>query len=368
MTHELVACIVGPSHNYKEPYGTRVGTGKSCLCFRLANPGFDNYVANHPSVFSQHEFDEDVINHNHFLYWGSPFKSYPVKNAEVGVRWHIIEQTVLYEDISQVPFNYSIKPDRLDNYIKRILGSLESSGKMSYYSRDSMLDGLCCGQKRQDYPQGITKKPRGFVVVFDASLSGNDLAYQCKRLEPILQSLTKHRKKFIIVVTKRDRHSLTSLEKAYELRKRYRTHLVECSSWKDLNIEEVLRILTYVVLNKKVSGLSNKVMHYHDAAQYSLIQTSAAKRSYFTFLSKKVLNSDERLSSVEFADEYKELAQWIGVKKTSSQFAQYVLGLYAKKVAHYAGINENPDMLQEYLQEFVERRSDLSNFRSELLR
>lgn len=365
MTPELVACIVGLSNNYKEPFGTRPGVGKSCMCFRLAYPGFDSFVETHPSLFALHEFESPVINNNHFLYWGSPLKSFPVRGGDVSVRFHIIEQTVFYQDITSLPFNHAItRPDQVESYIKRIVGPMESKGKVSYYSRD----GLAIDYEKKAYPHGITRIPRGFVVTFDVSLLGKDLEMQCMRVEPILQYFIKHKKKFIIAVTKRDCYSMPALEKAYELRKKYRTHLVECSASEDLNTEEVLRILAQIILSKKVSGLSDQVIHYHDAAQHSLIQRGAAKRSFKSYVQKKVQNCDERLSTVQLTEEYKECARWIGAHKTGCIFAQYVLELYNIKVDNYAGAKDNPEMRQEFLDDFVDQRSDIRDYRSYLRR
>ena len=363
MTYELVACIVGLSNNYKEAFGTRPGVGKSCLCFRLAYPGYDNYVNSHPSVFALHEFEGHVINCNHFLYWGSRLKSYPVKGREVSVQFHIIEQTVVYHDVTSLPFNHiTTKPNQVGNYIKRIIGPIESRGKMSYCSRDELAFAEHSGYKEQMYPQGITKIPRGFVVVFDVSLSGSDLEAQCNRLEPILQYLSKHKKKFIIAVTKRDCYVKSSLEKAYELQKNFRTHLVECSSSEDLNTEEVLRILARLILSKKVSGLSDHVVHYHDAAKYSLTKRGAARLSFLSFLKKKVLDCNEKLPSIQLTEEYEKCVQYIGVHMTGGVFAHHVLELYNLKVDSYVGVKENPHLRQEYLEDFSCQRSDLTNW------
>lgn len=347
---------------------TRPGIGKSCLCFRLAYPGLDNYVENHPSLFALHEFESLEINNSHFLYWGSPLKSYPIKGGEVSVRCHIIEQSVFYQDDTSFPFNHASKPDRVENYIKRITGPIESRGKVSYYSRDDLSLEETASHSKQYYPKGITKISRGFVVVFDVSLSGTDLEKQCKRLEPILQYLAKHKKRFIIAVTKRDRYIESSLEKAYELRTNYRALLVECSSSENLNTEEVLRVLARMVLRTKVSGLSDHIVKYHHAAQHALIDRGAAKRSFVAFMQTKVLDCSERLPSIQLAEEYQECVRCIGADTTGCVFALYVLELYNKKVDNFAGAKEHPDMRQEFLEDFIDHRSDLSDYKSAMQR
>ena len=46
------------------------GSGKSYLCNRFVRPKKDDLRLNHPSVLNRSEFDTNVINSTHFLYWG----------------------------------------------------------------------------------------------------------------------------------------------------------------------------------------------------------------------------------------------------------------------------------------------------------
>jgi len=369
-TYEIAACVVGLSNNYKESFGTRPGVGKSCLCFRLAYPDYDDFVDVHPSLFALHEFESRTINSSHFIYWGSPVKLFPIKGGDCRVKFHLIEQTVFYQDVTSLPFNHSVtKPDHVDNYTKRIVGPIESTGKVSYHSRDAITTGMPGGLASMRYPQGITRVPRGFIVVFDVSMTGKALDMQCKRVEPLLAYLNKHKKKFVIVVTKRDKYSMPSLERAYELRKKYRTHLVESSSLEDLNTEEVFRVLALTVLTKKTSGLSDQVMRYHDAAQHVLLRRTTAKSSFKAYVRKKVMNYDERLSSVQLSEEFKACTRWIGGHRTGCIFALHVLELYNAKVEEsYAGVKEDPDMHSEYLEDFVDQRVDIVAFKVEMKR
>ena len=370
MSYELVASVVGLTNNYKEVFGTRPGIGKSCLCFRLAYPEFDSYVDNHPSLFALHEFESRAINSNHFIYWGSPVKFFPVRGGDCKVKFHIIEQTVFYQDVTAYPFNHSVtKPDNVENYIKRIAGPIESKGKVSYYSRDALVTGMPPGHAAVNYPSGITRLPRGFIVVFDVSVTGKALDVQCKRVDPILSYLNKHKKKFIIAVTKRDKYSMPSLAIAYELRKKYRTHLVECSALDDLNMEEVLRVLALIVITKKTSGLSDQVTRYHDAAQHVLLRRTSAKSGFKSYIRKRVVNSDERLPSVQLSEEFKECARWIGNHKTGCIFALHVLELYNAKIEQsYADVREDLDMHYEYLEDFVDQRKDIESYKEEMRR
>ena len=359
--HNIVVCVVGLSNNRKEPYATRPGVGKSCLCFRFAYPGYDGYVDCHPSVLALHEFESPVINNNHFLYWGSPTRS-PSGRQFASVQFHVLEQTVFYQDVTSHPFNSLTKPDSVDHYIKRITGPIESPGKQSYYSRDEM-DYSDCYTKLQ-YPQHLSKCVRGFVICFDVSLSDEELDMQCKRVTPILEYLSKHKRKSVIAVTKRDCYKIPALEKAYEIRKKFRTHLVETSAHDDLNVDEVFLVLARSMI-KEFKG-PDKVTQYDEAAERSLLRKAAAKRLFLSYVKKKIGNSDERLTSIQYSEEFKKCAKFHGSLETGRIFAQNALELYNLKIESYPGVKENPDMRLEFLEEFVDGRSDLYSYKTEL--
>ena len=115
---EFVACVVGLSRGSNEPFSTHSGVGKSCLCYRFVYPGFDDYVDDHQSILALHEFESSAINWDHFLYWGSVFKHFPIKGSKSSshaiIQVHVIEQTVFYQDETSQPF------PNCGNYRKRI--------------------------------------------------------------------------------------------------------------------------------------------------------------------------------------------------------------------------------------------------------
>lgn len=363
---ELVVCVVGLSNNQKEPFATRPGVGKSCLCFRFAYPGYDRYIDTHPSLFALHEFENPVINNVHFLYWGSPEKSYVIKGGDVKLRFHILENTVFYQDVTSHPFNSLTCPDSVKHYVKRITGSIESPGKHSYYSRDDICLNASRSYTKFQYPSNLTKQLRGYLVVFDVSLSGDDLEMQCKRVEPVIEYLYKTKKKLVIAATKRDCYKLMALEKAQELHKKYRIPLIEVSANDNLNVEEAFRVLAKLVLMKKAPGLSDNVQRYEDAAKYNLLRRGSAKRSFMSYVKKKCINCDDRLGTVEASEEYKDCAFWIGAHQTGHIFVQNALELYNIKVDSYAGVHEDPVMRQEFLEDYVDTRYDMRRYKSEL--
>ena len=366
MQHDFVACVVGLSNNPAESFGTRPGAGKSCLCFRFTYPGYDRYIDTHPSVFALHEFASPVINNTHFLYWGSPMKSYPVKGGDIRVRFHLLEHTVFYQDITCHPFNALTRPDDVNYYIKRIIGSIESSGKHSYHSRDEMASSTA--YKKLQYPSNLSKQMRGYIVAFDVSLAETELEMQVKRVVPILEFFTRTKRKFVFAATKRDTYKIMSLERLRELHRKYRAPLVETSANENLNVDEVFRVLAKQVLGKRAQGMTDHVQNYDEAARYNLHCRGAAKRAFLAFMKKDFVNCDERLDPIQATDQYKACAQWIGEYHAGNLFLHHQLGLYNVKVDTYAGVMEDPTLRREFLEGFVDSRSDMRKYSKELRR
>jgi GTPase SAR1 family protein len=364
MQHDFVACVVGLSNNPKESFGTRPGVGKSCLCFRFSYPGFDRYIDSHPSVLALHEFTSPVINNTHFLYWGSPTKVYQSKGGEIRVRYHILEQTVFYQDITSRPFNALTHPDEVNYYLKRIVGSIESSGKHSYYSRDEIESSET--YKKLQYPPNMSKQMRGYIVVFDISLPETELEMQLKRVMPILEFFTKTKRRFVIAATKRDSYKIMSLEKLRELHRKFHVPLIETSARENLNVDEVFRMLAKQVLGKRAQGLTDQVQSYDEAARFNLHSRGAAKRAFLSYLKKYITNCDDRLDSVTISDQYKKCAELIGKYSVDSLFVHHQLGLYNVRVDSYAGVMDDTDLRREFLEGFVDSRHDLRPFATEL--
>ena len=266
---ELVACVVGLSRAHEEGFTEQQGIGKSCLCCRFIHPDFDDYTDQHQSLLALHEFTNPVINNVHFLYWGTIDRNLPTKSTEktLPVKFHVIEQTVFYQDETSQPFSNSTKPDSIDQYTKRITGSIECPGKLSYMSRNDIE--IQSGQKQQ-YPARLSRLPRGFMLVVDVSLKGEDFTNQLSRAEQILEHLMKQKQKYIIVATKRDECNMESLEQAHKLKRKYRTLLIETSASKNINVSDAFRLTAWKSLHKKVHGVSDSVPDYEDPTVLSV--------------------------------------------------------------------------------------------------
>jgi len=58
-------------------------------------------------------------------------------------------------------------------------------------------------------------------VVIDVSQNGTDFAKQIVRAERIMEYLLKHRRKFVIIATKRDVFNPASMSRVQHLKKKY---------------------------------------------------------------------------------------------------------------------------------------------------
>ena len=361
---EFVACVVGLSRGASEAFSSHSGVGKSCLCYRFFYPEFDDYVDDHQSILALHEFESSIINRDHFLYWGSVFKHFPVKGSKSGshaiIQVHVIEQTVFYQDETSQPF------PNCGNYRKRIVSSLESPGKLSYKSRKDL--DASSDTSTQQYPsKKLSKMPRGYMVVVDVSLTGSMFDAQLQRVEQVLEYLTKHKHKFIIVVSKRDTKNSdpNSLRCAHELKRKYHAILVETSASGNINVRNAFRLLAHKVL-KKSPEISDSVTSFEDAQHNALKARGYVKRNFQEFLKRWVTDSEEQLHCLSERNEFKECKKLTGRFDTGWLFATHILQLRNES---YSNIDDNQAVTRrEYLEKFIKERPDLSNYSQHLKR
>ncbi len=320
----MVVCVVGLSRNKGQEYHQGAGVGKSCLCFRFMHPGYDEYIDKHPSLMALHEFESPEVNNVHFLYWGAATHRYPVHGTtkEDKIQFHVVEHTVLYQDVTSQPFTVITQPDNLERYIRRISGPIESPGKVSFISRDAMCL-LSEDDRRQPYPVGISRMQRGFIVVLDVSLRGPLFDTQLARAERILSELVKHKRKYVIAATKRDIADHSSLEIVRELRRKHK-YVIETSANKNANIHDVFRVLASRVF-KKAQGVSDHISSYEEALHIQLGARGQAKRMFVSYVRKRVRESCERIDTVEASEEYKEGVRVLGKFETDRMFAERLI-------------------------------------------
>ena len=364
----LVVCVLGLSRDKGVDFSRGSGVGKSCFCYRFMHPGYDDYMDDHSSLLALHEFENPVINNVHFLYWGSTTRSYPVNGGpkEQRIQFHVIEQTVFYQDVTSQPFTIITKPDSLEHYIRRATSQIESPGKISYKTRDTI--SLQQDYRWQSYPSGLSGWPRGFIVVIDVSQSYVIFDSQIARAERVMDYLIKHKRKFVIVATKRDIMNPVSMEKVQELSRKYKSHVFESSANANLNIADAFRFIASKVLHKKVQGISDRVTTYEEAAHVLLTQKGRARKSFLKFLLLRIEDSDERIDTIENMEQYKECVRALGKFETDRLFAEHLMEVHNKKVETYAGVPDNPELRLEFLEDFIDQRTDLGLYTDSLKR
>ena len=353
---EFVACVVGQSRGPLELFSRHQGIGKSCLCYRFFYPAVDEYVDDHQSILALHEFESYVVNNEHFLYWGSIVKHFPVKGQKslhATIKVHVIEQTVFYQDETSLPFQ------KAERYIKRLLGPLDSPGKVSYKSRND----IALSSEAQQYPSKLSKLPRGFMVVLDVSLFGNEFDAHLQRTTELLDYLVKHKQKFILVATKRDDSNHTSLNRAHELRKKYRTILVETSASGNKNIREAFRLMASKVIKKPVE-LNDSVTSYEEANHRGLMMRGHVKKAFQTYLQEEVLDPEMDLHSLSDVPEYVECKKLTGMFDAGWLFATHIMEIYNDAYSN----NGSTETQRDYLENFVKRRSDFLPYLQHLKR
>jgi hypothetical protein len=126
----VTVSVVGLSGTEKEKGVT--GVGKSCLCNRFMNPQADNYHTDHISVLSQSDFGGQVVNNDHFLYWGEVTKT---SDEGVDHTFRVVEQTEFVDDSSFQPF----KCGKTEPYYKRCTQiRLQSAEKLMYICKTQL--------------------------------------------------------------------------------------------------------------------------------------------------------------------------------------------------------------------------------------
>ena len=364
----VVVSVLGLSRLSGEKFSSHQGVGKSCLCYRLMYPDYDDYIEDHRSLLALYEFQSDVINRENFIYWGSTTKTYNTKVSSQKVHFEVLEHTVFYQDITEEPFKTKLCTLTVDGYITEALSRapLESRGKVSYKNRDL----ICLPQEYKSvvFPPGsMGKHQRGFVLVIDVSDSGPKFDLRLRTTEKMVIQLTKQKLKFLVAATKRDEAYSTSLEKINELARVRNFALIECSAKSNVNVSETFDIIAAKVLGKTAPFLSNHVLSYHESTEKTLTSRSSVRRQFVTYLQKRVVQSSVLVKAIECTEEYKACTSMHGKFETDKMFAEHVLLVHDKEFDSCIGVkNTAADLRQKFLEDYVAERTDLSLYSKNL--
>lgn len=229
------------------------GVGKSSLCSRFLH--HEGYSEDHPSRVSVQEWEGNVINEDHFLYWGATTKFCSCTGR---VRFQVLE----YTDFINVETG-RVFPYRTD-YIGRACEPFKSSRKCAYEAGTAARGAEePCNPFRRRRSSGVTTQVlfeegqtevSGYVCAFDPSSSEESgaLQRQLEFLQHLLDELCKLKKPIVIACTKCDSSDATRdsirTGKAQLTARRRHIPFVETSARENVNVEEVFFTL---VLNMK---------------------------------------------------------------------------------------------------------------------
>ena len=363
---EVLVCVVGLSRGQGHVFKSGEGVGKSCLCYRFLHPGFDDFISEHPSIIASHEFQSAAVNNVHFLYWGVSRQNLPGRlgRGERSVDIHVVENTVLYEDVTSKPFRSDSggKADNTDAYIKRTLGKLESSGKISYWTRDGI--SLPDTYKAQRYPTNAGKMRRGFAVVVDVSLDGMEFDAQLQRTKLVCKHLKKADATYILVLTKMESVVQESLDKLHQLKRKDKigADIITTSAMCNYNITATFCTIAEKILKTVYINIPT----FEQAAENELSAKTSAKRLFNNFTTKWVQASSERIEDIERTEQYRACKSTVGKYETDRIFAFKLLEV--KNSEMLVGVNEDPERRREFLEDFIQMHPDLMLYQSQLLR
>ena len=101
------------------------------IYFSVYTQSADRYTEEHISVLSQSDFAGQIVNNDHFLYWGEVSKVFDGRSYT----FHIIEQTEFIDDVSFMPF----KTGHFEPYVKRCSSvKVHSAEKLMYICKDQL--------------------------------------------------------------------------------------------------------------------------------------------------------------------------------------------------------------------------------------
>ena len=109
-----------------------MGVGKGCLCNRFVRPAEDDFYTDHSSLLSAADFNGQVVNNDHWLYWGPT-----TRMADDGTEqtFHVVEQTEFLDDTTFTP----LRGGKTESYLKRCSQiRIQSADKLMYICRDQL--------------------------------------------------------------------------------------------------------------------------------------------------------------------------------------------------------------------------------------
>ncbi|THD26922.1 Glucocorticoid receptor DNA-binding factor 1 [Fasciola hepatica] len=332
--------------------------GKSCLCNRFALPHPDYYRKDHLSVLSAADFVGEIVNLDHWLYWGCVSRQVD----DYTVNFRIIEQTEFIDDSTFQPFvsqKQGIEPGCKEDYVQRSTTiHLSSEHKLRYICKDQL--GQENTYEREYFPSGDIEV-NGFVLVCDVSrqLLGShpradrNSVPQQTIIQEILTLLLKLKKPVVLAVSKFDTYRSQAVEELSSLLQKSsdfkRIPLIETSAHENINVENTF--LSLVKLMDKPRAPKIRCLRYVDAVQERKAELSNALTSFCKVMCQapcEFLNGwDAFMARYSQQADVVTYLRLVGTSEACSKFEDYV------KHRRHVTKQHNLDQIAGLLSHFV---------------
>lgn len=354
------------------------GVGKSCFCNRFVKPGA--YVETHESVLSHEKWAEnEAFNADHFLYWGATTRHLPDGTK---ARFQVVEQTEFYDDVADGCDDLQPHPSDMV-YLGRAASvriATRSHGKVAVRLKAEQALARAGGVRSttQIFPNedfgGKNGGIFGFICIFDPTLVEEQMKQQMVFLAELLQTLSRRKKKLVLVCTKCDEADETQIKVGANLAScalRKPIPFFEVSSRDGINVEDVF--FSLIGHPKKISKFPRSPKSPRSSQRFtsgyvtykeaiSLLKTDLhrAKDAYRRLLQKKVTDFSSVWSEVylllENEEEFSlllELAGKEGKDMVKNMFCLRLIEIKLTEAAKLYGMSSaskklNKDKSQDY--------------------
>ena len=247
-TTDLIVYVTGTSGMCSRDY---IGCGKSCLCRQFM---YNEYIEESYSTLLQAEFDSQVINRQHTIYWGQKEQTYKMNMNSLSVNFRVFEHTVFYQDGTNKPFpdNYSYEDQIFTHYSY-------FQDKFPFRSRKNILNPEEYDTKRFLLSPG-TDVPVAYLYVVDVSQSCSDFEKQMHLMSRLVKSIQKGHC-CVVVASKFDNHCTTNVKFLESFANSMNVDVIKCSSKYNANVDTAFECLA-----KKALPLQKVVAEVQDLA------------------------------------------------------------------------------------------------------
>ena len=161
----------------------------------------------------------------------------------------------------------------------------------------------------------------------------------------------------MVAATKRDIASQDSLARLIEWAGKQKLTIIETSAKENINISDAFRLVASKVLAKKVK-LSDHYMDYATASGELLVARTHTKKELKEYLKTFVHSSSISLTSLEKATAYQNALSLLGKFASDEIVSCHLLVMRNQEINKFSGVEDNPDMRLEMLEEYIELLTD----------